>query len=233
MLTQAQLEHKVEVFTANGQQAKAQAVIGKVGCTPPILTEHATLLARIRLGHSTVPDALSVQTQATLTEAAAREAANTEIASLSDTCRIVYKDDEPTLTALGLTTHYETVKGSDGQPTGTVVARPSESTAETLKRWRSRVDVAAKLAPEKAALLSAANWGADRLTALNGLVEAFATADIDQQSAIQTYQQLSAQQTADIEALRAWYTSAAALSKRAIKDADPKNHQQLLELLEL
>ena len=73
----------------------------------------------------------------------------------------------------------------------------------------------------------------ERLTALNGLVEAFAKADIDQQSAIQTYQQLSAQQTADIEALRTWYTSAAALSKRAIKDADPKNHQQLLELLEL
>ena len=71
------------------------------------------------------------------------------------------------------------------------------------------------------------------MTALNELVEAFATADIDQQSAIQTYQQLSAQQTADIEALRAWYTSAAALSKRAIKDADPQNHQQLLELLEL
>jgi len=44
---------------------------------------------------------------------------------------------------------------------------------------------------------------------------------------------LSDKQTADIEALRAWYTTAAALCKRAIKDVDSQNHQQLLELLEL
>jgi len=50
---------------------------------------------------------------------------------------------------------------------------------------------------------------------------------------VSSLSKLSDQQTANIEALRAWYTSAAALSKRAIKDADPKNHQQLLELLEL
>ena len=41
-------------------------------------------------------------------------------------------------------------------------------------------------------------------------------------------------QAADIEARRAWHTTtAAALSKRAIQDADPDNHQPLLELLEL
>ena len=72
-----------------------------------------------------------------------------------------------------------------------------------------------------------------RVTAAQALVGTFAKADTDQQAAIQTYQQLSDKQTADIEALRAWYTTAAALSKRAIKDADPKNHQQLMELLEL
>src|SRR3989304_462011 len=142
MLTQAELERKVEVFTANGKQPGAQAVIGKVGYTPPKLDEQAALLGRIRLGHSTVPDALKGQKQATATEAAAREAASKEITSLSDTCRIVYKDDEPTLTALGLTTQYETVKGPDGQPTGTVAGGPSEATADVIARWRSRADVA-------------------------------------------------------------------------------------------
>jgi hypothetical protein len=44
---------------------------------------------------------------------------------------------------------------------------------------------------------------------------------------------LSDQQTGDIEALRAWYTTTAALCKRAIKNAGPDNHQQLLELLDL
>ena len=233
MLTQAQLERKVEVFTTNGKQPGAQAVIGKVGYAPPKLDEQAALLGRIRLGHSTVPDALKGQKQATAAEAAAREAANKEILSLSGTCRIVYKDDEPTLTALGLTTQYETVKGPDGQPTSTAAVRPSEDTAGVIKRWRSRVDVAASLAPDKAALLNAAGWSTARVTATKALVEAFAKADTDQQAAIQTYQQLSDKQTADLEALRAWYTTAAALCKRAIKDADPDNHQQLMELLEL
>ena len=102
-----------------------------------------------------------------------------------------------------------------------------------IKRWRSRVDVAASLAPGQAALLNAAGWSTARLTAAKGLVEAYATADTAQQAAIQIYQQLSDKQTADIEALRAWYTTAAALCKRAIKDADPQNHQQLMELLGL
>ena len=137
MLSQAQLERKVEVFTTNGKKPEAQAVIGKVGYVPAKLDEHATLLADIRLGHSTVPDALKVQKQATAAEAAAREAASKAVVSLSDTGRIVFAGDEPTLTALGLTTHYETVKGPDGLPTGTVAARPSEATAEVIKRWRS------------------------------------------------------------------------------------------------
>ena len=42
-----------------------------------------------------------------------------------------------------------------------------------------------------------------------------------------------AKQVKDVEALRAWYTTAAALCRRAIKDADPDNCQQLMKLLEL
>ena len=124
MLSQAELERKVEVFTTNGKKPEAQAVIGKVGYGPAKLDEQATLLADIRLGHAAVPAALKVQKQATTAEAAAREAANKEITSLSDTGRIVYKDDEPTLTALGLTTQYETVKGADGQPDVKVAGPP-------------------------------------------------------------------------------------------------------------
>jgi hypothetical protein len=233
MLTQAELERKVEVFTTNGKKPEAQAVIGKVGYVPAKLDEHATLLADIRLGHSTVPAALKVQKQATATEAATREAASKAVVSLSDTGRTVFAGDEPTLAALGLTPHYETATGPDGQPTGPVAARLSESTAEVIKRWRSQVGVAASLPADKAAILSAAGWNSGRVKAAQDAVEAYAQADTDQQVAIQAYQKLSDQQTANIEALRAWYTTAAALSKRAIKDADPDNHQQLLELLDL
>jgi hypothetical protein len=233
MSTQAELERKVEVFTTNGKKPEAQAVISKVGYGPAKLDEHGTLLTAVRLGHSTVPAALQAQKQATTAEADARAAANKEMVSLADTCRTVFGADEPTLTALGLTTQHETVKGPDGKPTGSVAARPSESAAETIKRWRAQVDAAVQLAPDKAAILSAAGWGADRMLAAKVLVEAYATADTAQQAAIQTYQQMADKQTADVETLRAWYSTAAALCKRAIKDVDPQNHQQLLELLEL
>jgi len=233
MLSQAELERKVEVFTTNGKKPEAQAVIGKVGYGPAKLDEQATLLADIRLWHTAVPDALKAQKQATATEAAAREAASKEIVSLSDTGRTVFAGDEPTLTALGLSTHYERLKGPDGLPIGTAATRLSESTAEVIKRWRSEVGVAAALPPEKGAILSGAGWDLARVKAAQGLVEAYALADTEQQAAIQAYQQLSGQQTANLEALRAWYTTAAALSKRAIKDNDPDNHQQLLELLGL
>ena len=93
--------------------------------------------------------------------------------------------------------------------------------------------MAASLPPDKAALLSAADWGNARVKAAQDAVEAYAQADTDQQAAIQTYQKVSGQQIANVEALRAWYSTAAALSKRAIKDSDPDNHQQLLELLGL
>ena len=45
-------------------------------------------------------------------------------------------------------------------------------------------------------------------------------------------QKVSGQQAANSEALHTWYTTAA-LSKRVIKDSDPDNRQQLLELLGL
>ena len=116
MLSQAQLERKVEVFTTNGKKPEAQTVIGKVGYGPAKLDEQATLLGDIRLGHAAVPAALKVQKQATAAEAAAREAANQAVVSLSDTGRIVFAGDEPTLTALGLSTRYETIKGLPAWP---------------------------------------------------------------------------------------------------------------------
>ena len=84
-----------------------------------------------------------------------------------------------------------------------------------------------------AAVLTAAGWPTLRLSKTRDLVEAYAQADIAQQAAIRAYQQASAQAVLDTEALRKWYTTAAALCRQAIKDADPTNHQQLLELLDL
>ena len=232
-LTQAELEHKSEVFITNGQLPQAQSVIGKVGCTALVLKGKAALLAEVQNGHVVVPQANQMQKHATDVEALAKRASQKEITSLNDTCRTIFRDDEPTLTALGLTTQYETKAGPEGQPSIQVAVRPSNATSEVLKRWRSRLGVALELEESKAAALAEAGWDKTRLQAAQQKVEAYAAADTNQQVARAAHQQATGQHTSNVDALRAWYTTAAALSRRAIKDADPENHLQLLELLEL
>jgi len=232
-LTQSQLERKTESLTVNGLRADAQAIISAVGYVPDKLGEGANLLAAAKADHTAVQDAVNAQKQATRQEAEARAAAEQLIGSFSETARAVLAGDEPTLSALLLTTRYETKAGPDGKPAGQVAARPSESTAEALKRWRTQLDVATGLPAAQLALLSAAGWGAARLSAASQAVEAYASADLAQRTAFQTHQQAQAKQKDDLAALRQWYGTAAALCKRAIKDADPGDKRGLLRLLEL
>jgi hypothetical protein len=232
-LTQSQLEHKTESLTVNGLRADAQAIIGAVGYTPTKLGEGANLLAAAKADHTAVQDAVNAQKQATRQEADARAAAAQLIGSFSETARVVFGGDEPTLTALLLTTRYETKTGPDGQPAGQVAARLSDSTADVLKRWRTQLGVATGLDAEKLAVLNAAGWSVDRLSAASQAVEAYASADLAQRTAIQTHQQAQAKQQDDLAALRQWYSTAAALCKRALKDADPGDKQGLVELLDL
>ena len=231
-LTQAQLDHKVEKLVTNGQLPVAQLVINSIGYGPLKLQEGGSLRTTWHANHKSAEFNLHAQKLATQAEADARAAANQAVVSLSETCRTVFEGDEPTLTLLGLTAERETVTGPDGQPTGTVAARPPESTDEVLARWRKQVENASSL-PAAAAVLATAGWPALRLSKTHDLVEAYAQADLAQQVAIQTYQQASDQAVLDTEALRKWYSTAAALCRQAIKDADPTNHQQLLELLDL
>ena len=232
-LTHAQLDHKVEKLVTNGQLPVAQLVISSIGYGPLKLQEGGSLRTAWHANQKTTEFHLHAQKLATQAEADARAAANQAVVSLSETCRTVFEGDEPTLTLLGLTAERETVTGPDGQPTGTVAARPPESTDEVLARWRKQVENASSLPTAAAAVLTAAGWPTLRLSKTRDLVEAYAQADIAQQAAIRAYQQASDQAVLDTEALRKWYSTAAALCRQAIKDADPTNHQQLLELLDL
>ena len=210
-LTQAQLERKAESLTANGLRPDAQAVLSAVGYTPPKLDEGRALVTALKADHVAVQDAVHAQKQATRQEADTRAAAEQLLGSFSETARIVFAGDEPTLTALFLTTRYETKTGTDGQPAEQVAVRPSRGTAEVLQRWRTQLGVAASLQAEKLAVLSAAGWSADRLSAASQAVEAYASADLAQQAAFQTHQQAQIKQKDDLAALRQWYSTAAAL----------------------
>lgn len=231
LLTQAELDSKVEKFVSNGVLPVAQAVISHVGYGPEKLTQGGGLHIAWHTSRKAAEFGLRDQKLATQAEADARAAANKDVVSLSEMSRTLFAGDEPTLTLLGLTAERETVTGSDGQPTGTVAARPPESTAETVLRWRTRLDNAVSLTGDAATVLADAGWTTVRLGKARDLVEAYAQADIAQQVAIRAAQEASDQQELDLAALRQWYTTAAAICKQAIKDADPTNHQQLLELL--
>lgn len=147
--------------------------------------------------------------------------------------RILFANDEPTLTALGLLTKYETIVDPETGEEKQQAIQGSKATADVIARWRQRLTNTIALEASLKAQLATAGWTATRLTTAQTLVEAFATADIAQQDATQNYQQASAQYKEDEAALRQWYARARNLCTIAIKDIDPKNQQNLRELLGL
>ena len=232
-LSQTQIIRRTEIFVTNDCLPEAQAVIAGVGYDAAALAVGQGLITAVKTGQASTKELLAAQKTATRAEKDARTAAQKEVISLSETARLLFANDNATLTALGLQTQYETVIDAESGEEKQVAKRPSEATADVIARWRQLVTNAEKLEAGLLAQLTAAGWGVTRLTAASTLVEAYATADTNQQSAIQAYQQTSNQYTADIESLRQWYSRARNLSTLAIKDADPTNQQNLRELLGL
>ena len=226
-LTQAQLVRQAEIFVTNGAKPAAQAVIATVGYGPAALDQGQALVDAVKAGLALTKEQLAAQKNATQAEKQARQAAQKEISSLAETARLLFAGDEPALTLLGLKTQY--VRGE----TGPQAAPVSQAAAEMISRWRQLAANAPQLPPEQAAVLTAAGWGEARITAVAALVEAYAAADTAQQSVIQLYQKTSAQSRTDVETLRAWYSRARQLCGLAIKDSDPRNQQNLRELLGL
>ena len=232
-LTIAQLIRKAEIFVTNGALPEAQAVLSGVGYGPTELTNAQTLVNTVKAGHASTKELLAAQKNATKAEHQAQAEAAKEIVSLSEVARILFAEDEPTLTALGLQTQYETVVDPEtGEETQQAV-QPSESTAQRLIRWRQLVTNAPKLESDLLDMLIDAGWTTTRLSQANSLVEAYAAADTEQQDAIQNYQATSAQFKDDTAELRQWYRRARAISSIAIKDNDPQNLSNLRELLGL
>ncbi len=232
-LSHTELERKVKKLVTHGAEPVAQTILHAVGYGPAKLAEGGTLHTTWETSVRTADETLHHQKQATQAEAAARAVANKDLVSFDEMSRTLLAGDEPTLTLLGLTPEQATVKGPDGQPMRTVATRPPVAIADTLRRWFERLDNALGLTGDAAALLAGAGWTVDRLKVVRGRVEAYSQADLDQQTAIRLADEASAQQVQNYEALRHWYTVAAAICRQAIKDADPTDHLQLLDYLDL
>ena len=232
-LSQAQLVRQAEIFVTNGAKPAAQAVIASVGYGPTVLSDGQALVSAVKTGQALTKEQLAAQKSATQAEKKARLAAQKEITSLAETSRLLFAGDGAALTLLGLQTQYVTITDPATGATAQQAAQARRTTSEAISRWRQLAANTPQLGTEQAAALTAAGWGAARVTAVAALVEAYAAADTAQQSAIQLYQKTSGQYTADVEALRAWYNRARKLCGLAIKDSDPGNQQNLRELLGL
>lgn len=242
--SQAQIYERIELLITNGQRPSAQTVLGVIGYLPQVLSNTGTQLQAWRSARAEARAGLAAQKAATKAEWRSREEAEREVVDLSQTIRLLFKESEEVLTAVGLLTHYETVieeipftvGAEEGTPipTSTLHAvRPSRATAETLARWRLLVDNSRRLSGPHLTELEAVGWNRQRMADLGALVEAYAQANIAQQEAIAAYQIASATAIQLETELRAWYTTAVNLIRLALKRLDARNSQQLQELLGL
>ena len=230
-LSQSQLQRKMEIFTRNGLAAEAQAVIAGVGYTPAELTAGSTLLQTWITARTETKAQRAAQKQATNLEETARQAAEREAVNFAGTVRTLYRHDEVVLTALGLQTQYETIIDPEtGEPVQQAVTPPAD-TASLIARWTLLFTNVSALDQSVQDALAAAAWDAARIAAALTLVQNYATADNNQQQAIQAHQAQSAVAKAAHAAALQWYRQAARLSQLAIQRADPPNAAQLRELL--
>ena len=236
-LSQSKAQRSIEILTTNGQLPQAQAVIAQVGYGPEALSVGATMLQEWLTHRNQSKVLLSAQKKATQAQNKALYAAKKEMSNLTQTARILFSDDEPVLTSLGLLTQYESVaveEDATGEArTQSVAKRLSRSTADMIDRWRLLVTNAQALGEVDKMLLANASWTAERLTAAETLVEAYATADTQQQQAVQAYKTQSALANEALQNMRKWYSRASRLIKLAIKTSDAERREKLEDLLGL
>lgn len=231
--SQDEIVRRGEVLSTNGLLAEAQAVLAGIGLTPTALGDGAAKVAALKTARDAKIIASTAKKNATAREASARKNAERELVNFAETSRILFKDDPITLAHLNLQTHYETVTDKETGEASQQAVRASKATAETIARWRLSLAGAQSLDAANKAILAGVAWPATRVTAALTLVEAYAQADTAQRVAIQAFEQASGALIAAFDDLSAWYTRTRKLCLIAIKAADPKNAQNLVELLGL
>lgn len=232
-LTQAELQRKMELFIDRGKTPQAQAVLALISYVPSTLDAGLVLLRDWQLLQQQTVILRTEQKNATRAEADCRKAVEREAVSLTETVRIVFGQNDPILTSLGVQRHYQTIPGTETEEPKMKAVRPVVNTSENLARWRLLFANAQVLPTTHQTELTNAGWPLTRIVAGASLAERYAKADNEQKSAIQAYQAASVKAKAAETAVKQWYTRASGLARIAIKKADPTNQQQLLELLGL
>lgn len=232
------------MLVVNGQLPQAQSAIAGVGYNAAGLEAGEALLQSWLASRARVKSLLAEQKRATQAEREACQAVQAEIKRFAQTVRILFGQDEPLLTSLGLRPRRAGSNGhSEGNgansntesANGKASPRPrySRSAAEIIARWRLLLTNAQTINGEHGAHLAVHGWNAARLEAAEALVEAYVAAEMNQQQQVQAYQaELTAAKEAEM-ALRHWYDQATRLAKLALQHSHPATQAQLKELLGL
>lgn len=251
-MNQTQLEHKLIKFTRNGKNPEAQDVLEKIGYGIAVLdARHARVLTWRRL-RKEAKRLMGVQKEATATEGKTRAVGGRLAQKFGKTARVLFNDDKPVMTKLGLhpsiwsssgkaPVNGSAPNGSSTDPAGPEQANgssqgssgPSMSTAAVIERWRLTLEAALDLEEVYLARLAERGWGIDEITEALQAVETYAEADLDQNQKIRARRETQAEAIALREELETWYKEARSLTLLALEDLPPKKAARLKELLGL
>lgn len=254
-MNQSQFQHKLNMFTKNGKEAEAQEVLNQIGYDIAALDAcHEQLLTWRRL-RKDAKSLMGEQKEATETERMARARAGRLAKKFRKTARVLFKDDEPVLTKLGL---FPSIWGSNGKqpangsapagPDGSGADQtepaptngssqgsggPSMSTAAVIDRWRMTLEGALGLDEVHLTRLAGRGWSIAAMTEALQAVEAYADSDIDQAQKIKAQRQTVAEGRALKIELENWYKEARSLTLLALEDLPPDQAARLKKLLGL
>lgn len=239
-LNQPELQHHVEILVNNGKLPETQVTLAEVGLDPAVFDEGASILEMWQQSRRQAKAVLADQKRATRAEKTARRAAQQKMTDLKRTARVLFADDEPVLTSLGLHRPRHRRNGT-GDATETAAngnghkanGYQSQSTAAVLDRWRILVGNAQTLEQPQLDSLALAGWGSEQLVAAADLVEAFAAAAVAQQDRIKDYRAEMAKARQLEQQVRQWRRRVVGLIKVAMKRLDSDHEAQLRSVLGL
>jgi len=254
-MNERELKKKVRIFVTNGKDAEAQDVLKKLGFGPEELDAYRERLGVLNRHGRMAKGLLAEQKAATAREDEIEREGDRLDQSFRKTANLIFKEDEPTLTSMGL--YPPLWRGSGQSQSNGTAAEPTNGTEESeaepapangrprsrrgpsksgeakRERWRLMLEGALELEEAHQARLAKRGWPKEQIEAALQVVEAFEQADTEQTHKTKAYRKELAAARAVRQELEAWYSEARGLTLQALKYLPEDKAKRLKRLLEL
>jgi hypothetical protein len=243
-LSNSQLYYGVETLITHGLQAKAQIILGKIGCRTDMLAKGRDLQQAWAAGREQAAVLEGQKIKATAEEEAAYQAAHAELSLLIEVVYILFNEESGVLNLLRLPRRRSPGrKTPQSQPAAdettaaaqTTLRRSYHSRAriKTLSCWQRLCANLHHLSPKNKAKLARYSWSNDRIEAAQALVKAVIDADLHQQRLVSALESQRALVKAAKADLLAWYRPIARLARKEIRKHPKPLRAQYYTLLGL